>query len=281
MDSQDPSRPPGDIQILTQDEEEEILKEDEVKQPKQGDDSLPNMLTSLNDNIAHMAKSFSTLSETLASFTAEKGRKRDSRQLPDPAAKRQKLSPCTSSQVSDSDEDIQELLTTDTNCDVNNGASRILRIQRLVKTNSLMNWLMSSTKMRKVLLPSQENSLISSTSDGRQNFPILSSVTEWKNTSGRRTATKFSCQGSTKKYGPGSPAKQSVMIYGLLLYKRYLLKLVPFWLNVLTNWWPLALNIQMAGKCLTRTWTAYWAHKLMLWPYWGMLIMTFRFVDAK
>lgn len=124
MDSQDPSRPPGDIQILTQDEEEEILQEDEVKQPKQGDDSLPNMLTSLNDNIAHMAKSFSTLSETLASFTAEKGQKRDSRQLPDPAAKRQKLSPSTSSQVSDSDEDIQELLTTDTNCAVNNGGKQ-------------------------------------------------------------------------------------------------------------------------------------------------------------
>ena len=66
---------------------------------------------------------FSTLSETLASFTAEKGQKRDSRQLPDPAAKRQKLSPSTSSQVSDSDEDIQELLTTD-NCDVNNGGKQ-------------------------------------------------------------------------------------------------------------------------------------------------------------
>ena len=51
MNTQDPSRPPGDIQILTQDEEEEILKEDEVKQPKHGDDLLPNMLTSLNDNI--------------------------------------------------------------------------------------------------------------------------------------------------------------------------------------------------------------------------------------
>jgi len=82
------SHPPGDTQILTQDEEEEILKE-EVKQPKQGDALLPNMLTSLNDNIAHMAKFFSTLSQTLASFTAEKGQKRDSRHFPDPAAKRQ------------------------------------------------------------------------------------------------------------------------------------------------------------------------------------------------
>ena len=117
MNSQNRSRPPGDIQILTQDEEEEILKEEEVKQPKQSDDSLPNMLTSLNDNIAHMVKSFSTLSETLVSFTAEKGQRRDSRQLPDPAAKRQNLSPSTSSQVSYSNEDIQELLTTDTNCD--------------------------------------------------------------------------------------------------------------------------------------------------------------------
>jgi len=64
MNSQDPSRLPGDTQILTQDEEEEILKDDEVKHPKQVDDSLPNMLTSLNDNIAHMAKYFSTLSKT-------------------------------------------------------------------------------------------------------------------------------------------------------------------------------------------------------------------------
>ena len=126
MNSQDPSCLPGDTQILTQDEEEEILKDDEVKQPTQGDDSLPNMLTSLNViiNIAHMAKSFSTLSETLANFTAEKGQKRDSRQLPDPAAKRQKLSLSTSSQASDSDDDIQELLTTDTNCDVNNGGKQ-------------------------------------------------------------------------------------------------------------------------------------------------------------
>ena len=61
MNSQDLPRLPVDTQILTQDEEEEILKDDEVKHPKQGDDSLPNMLTSLNDNIAHMAKSFSTL----------------------------------------------------------------------------------------------------------------------------------------------------------------------------------------------------------------------------
>ena len=123
MNSQDPSCLPGDTQILIQDEEEEILKDDEVKQPTQGDDSLPNMLTSLNVNIANVAKSFSTLSETLANFKAEKGQKRDSRQLPDPAAKRQKLSPSTSSQASDSDEDIQELLTTDTNC-VNNGSKQ-------------------------------------------------------------------------------------------------------------------------------------------------------------
>ena len=79
------------------------------------------MLTSLNDNNAHMAKSFSTLSETLVSFTVENGQKRDSRQLPDPAAKKQKLTPSTSSQVSYSDEDIEELPKTDTNCDVNNG----------------------------------------------------------------------------------------------------------------------------------------------------------------
>ena len=116
--------PTGDTQILTQDEEEEILKDDEVKQPTQGDDSWPNMLTSLNVNIANMVKSFSTLSETLANFTAEKGQKRDSRQLPDPATKRQKLSPSTSSQASDSDEDIQELLTTGTNCDANNGTKQ-------------------------------------------------------------------------------------------------------------------------------------------------------------
>jgi len=124
MNSQDLPRLPVDTQILTQDEEEEILKDDEVKHPKQGDDSLPNMLTSLNDNIAHMAKLFSTLSDTLANFTAEKGQKRDSRQLPDPATKRQKLSLSTSSQASDSDEDIQELLTTDTNFDVNNGGKQ-------------------------------------------------------------------------------------------------------------------------------------------------------------
>ena len=68
MNSQDPSCLPGDTQILTQDEEEEILKDDEVKQPTQGDDSLPNMLTSLNVNIANTAKSFSTLSENLANF---------------------------------------------------------------------------------------------------------------------------------------------------------------------------------------------------------------------
>ena len=37
--------------MLTQDEEEEILKEDEVKESTLGDDSLPNMLTSLNVNI--------------------------------------------------------------------------------------------------------------------------------------------------------------------------------------------------------------------------------------
>jgi len=124
MNSQDPSRLPGDTQILTQHEEEEVLKDDEVKKPKQGDDSLPNMLTSLNDNIAHMAKSFSTLSETLANFTTEKGQKRDSRQLPDPAAKRQKQSLSTSSQASNRDKDIQELLTTDTNCDGNNGGTQ-------------------------------------------------------------------------------------------------------------------------------------------------------------
>ena len=53
MNTQDPSRPPADIQIIFEDEEEQILKEDEVKQPKLGDDSLPNMLTSLNDNNAH------------------------------------------------------------------------------------------------------------------------------------------------------------------------------------------------------------------------------------
>ena len=111
MNSQDPSCLPGNTQILTQ-YEEEILKDDEVKQPKQGDDSLPNMLTSLNVNIAHMAKSFSTLNETLANFTAEKGQKRDYCQLPDPAAKRQKLSFSTSSQASDSDEDTQELIPT-------------------------------------------------------------------------------------------------------------------------------------------------------------------------
>ena len=75
MNSQDPSCLPGDTQILSQDEEEELLKDDEVKQPTQDDDSFPNMLTSLNVNIAHMAKSFSTLSETLANFTAEKGQK--------------------------------------------------------------------------------------------------------------------------------------------------------------------------------------------------------------
>ena len=123
MNSQDPSFLPGDTQILTQDQEE-ILKDDEVKQPTQGDGSLPNMLTSLNVNIANMVKSFSTLSETLANFTAEKGQKQDSRQLPDPAAKRQKLSPSTSSQASDSDEDIEELLTTGTNCDANNGGKQ-------------------------------------------------------------------------------------------------------------------------------------------------------------
>ena len=123
MNSQDPSRPPRDTQILTQDEEEEILKDNQVKQPKQGEDSLPNMLTSLNDNIAHIAKSFSTVSEILTSFTAEKGQRQDSCQLPDPAAKRQKLLPSTSSQVSESDEDIQELLTTHNNCDVNNGGN--------------------------------------------------------------------------------------------------------------------------------------------------------------
>ena len=87
MNSQDPSCLPGDTQILTQDEEEEILKDDGVKQPTQSDDSLPNMLTSLNVNIAHMAKSFSTLRDS-RKFKAEKGQKRDSRQLPDPAAKR-------------------------------------------------------------------------------------------------------------------------------------------------------------------------------------------------
>ena len=64
MNTQDPSHPPRNIQILTQDEVEEIVKED-IKQPKQGDDSLPNMLTSLKDDIAHMAKSFSNLSDCL------------------------------------------------------------------------------------------------------------------------------------------------------------------------------------------------------------------------
>ena len=37
--------------MLTQDEEKEVLKDDEVKQPTLGDDSLPNMLTSLNVNV--------------------------------------------------------------------------------------------------------------------------------------------------------------------------------------------------------------------------------------
>ena len=33
------------------------------------------------------------------------------------------------------------------------------------------------------------------------------------------------------------------------------------------------------GKRFPRTWTAYWAYKLMPWPSWGMLTMAFRFVD--
>ena len=224
MNTQDPSRPPGDIQILTQDEEEEILKEDEVKQPKQGDDSLPNMLTSLNDNIAHMAKSFSTLSETLASFTAEKGQKRDSRQLPDPAAKRQKLSPSTSSQVSDSDEDIQELLTTD-NCDVNNGGKQESSSNSTVSEDKFLDELAHEFDQdEKTTSPiAVKLADIINKRWATKFSDFLSSMTEWRNTSGRRTATKFSYQGSTKKYGPGSPVKQSVMIYGLLLYKRYLL----------------------------------------------------------
>ena len=97
-------------------------------------------------------------------------------------------------------------------------------------------------------------------------------MTEWKNTSRRRTATNFSYQGSTKKYGRGTPAKQIVMIYGLLLYKRYLIKLVPFWLKC-------RLERANGGERFPRTWTAYWAYKLMPWPSWGMLTMAFRFVD--
>ena len=75
MSKENPSRSSKDNQTLFQDDVDEILRE-ELTQPSQGNDSLPNMLTSINDTIVHMTKSFSTLSETRTSFIAEQGKKR-------------------------------------------------------------------------------------------------------------------------------------------------------------------------------------------------------------
>ena len=121
MSKENPSRSSEDKQTLFQDDEDEILRE-EPTQPSPGNDSLPNMLTSLNDNIFHMTKSFSTLSETRASLTAEQSKKRNSRQPSNPAAKRRNLSLSTSSQLSDSDENIRELLT-----DINSDESNVVK----------------------------------------------------------------------------------------------------------------------------------------------------------
>ena len=53
---------------------------------------------------------------------------------------------------------------------------------------------------------------------------------------------------------------------------------------ILCNWTLKSPSRDVLNKCMyvcTRTWAAYWAYKLMLWPYWGMPIMTFLFEDAK
>lgn len=199
MSKQNPSRSSEANQTLLQDDEDEILRE-EPTQPSPGNDSLPNMLTSLNDNIVDVMKSFSTLSETLASFTAAQGKKRDSRQPSNPVAKRRKLSLSTSSQLSDSDELAHEF-------------------EQEEKTTS----------------PIAKNSRTLSTSDGRQNSQILSSMTEWENTSDLRTATKCLYPELTAKYGEDFSVKEGALIYALPRYRKSSLKFAQFWHNLLIS----------------------------------------------
>ena len=180
-----------------------------------------------------MAKSFSTLSETLANFTAEKGQKGDSRQLPDPAAKRQKLSLSTSSQASDSDEDIQEFLTTDTNCDVNNGGKQ-----------ESANSTASEDKFPDELAHELDQ-------DEKTTSPIAGKLADIIN---KGWATKF----SDSKFNDRMEKYERPENCDKVLVPR-----------VNQEIWARLSNQAKRND------------KLMLWPYWGMQIMTFLFEDAK
>ena len=180
-----------------------------------------------------MAKSFSTLSETLANFTAEKGQKGDSRQLPDPAAKRQKLSLSTSSQASDSDEDIQEFLTTDTNCDVNNGGKQESAISTASKDKFLDDLAHEFDQ------------------DEKTTSPIAG---KFPNIINKRWVTKFSYSKFSDRMEKFERLEKCHKV------------LVP---RVNQEIWARLSNQAKRND------------KLMLWPYWGMPIMTFLFEDAK
>ena len=57
MSTENLSRSSEDNQTLFKDDVDKILRE-EITQPSQGNDSLPNMLTSFNDNIVHIRNHF-------------------------------------------------------------------------------------------------------------------------------------------------------------------------------------------------------------------------------
>ena len=63
------ARSSEDVQAATPPDEDDILDDEEVQELTRDNDSLPDNIISLNANIVHMAKSFSTQSETLATFT--------------------------------------------------------------------------------------------------------------------------------------------------------------------------------------------------------------------
>ena len=170
-----------------------------------------------------MTKSFSTLSETRASLTAEQSKKRNSRQPSNPAAKRRNLSLSTSSQLSDSDENIRELLT-----DINSDESNV------VKPPS------SQTREDKFLdeLAHEFEQQEETTS------PIAAKLADIIN---KRWAANFSDSKLydriekyerpelTKKYGQDFPAKEGAVIYTLPRYRKSSLKLAQFWHNVLIS----------------------------------------------
>ena len=84
----------------------------------------------------------------------------------------------TSSQLSDSDEDIRELLT-----DVNSDESNVDKppSSKTREGKFLDEQAHEFEQEEKTTSPIATNSRTLSTSDGRQNSQILSSITEWEN----------------------------------------------------------------------------------------------------